>query len=83
MLILLSIILLTGVIIKAYFKVKRGNRKHVSTIFYFHIFVECVIIGNQTGLQLTTTYVIGRQTTIFISSNRMKDIFINEGFYSV
>ncbi|CAF2827857.1 unnamed protein product [Rotaria sp. Silwood2] len=34
------------------------------------------------GLQLTTTYVIGRQTTIFISSNRIKDILINEGFLS-
>jgi hypothetical protein len=35
------------------------------------------------GLQLTTTYVIGRETTVFISSNRIKDILINEGFLSV
>jgi hypothetical protein len=42
-----------------------------------------VIVGNQMGLQLTTTYVIGRQTTIFISANRIKDILINEGFVSV
>ncbi|CAF4638313.1 unnamed protein product, partial [Rotaria sp. Silwood2] len=42
----------------------------------------CVIVGDQMGLQLTTTYVIGRQTTIFISSNRIKDILINEGFLS-
>ncbi|CAF1093180.1 unnamed protein product [Rotaria sp. Silwood1] len=66
LLLFLSIILLIGVIIKAYLKVKR----------------ECVIVGNQMGLQLTTTYVIGRQTTIFISSNRIKDILINEGFLS-
>ncbi|CAF3230816.1 unnamed protein product [Rotaria sp. Silwood2] len=66
LLLFLSIILLIGVIIKAYLKVKR----------------ECVIVGDQMGLQLTTTYVIGRQTTIFISSNRIKDILINEGFLS-
>ena len=44
---------------------------------------ECVIIGNQMGLQLTTTYVIGRQTTTFIGANRIKDVLINEGFVSV
>ncbi|CAF1294304.1 unnamed protein product [Adineta steineri] len=66
LLLFLSIILLAGVLIKAYLKVKR----------------ECVIVGNQIGLQLTTTYVIGRQTTTFISSNRIKDILINEGFVS-
>lgn len=49
----------------------------------FLYLIECVIIGNQMGLQLTTTYVIGRQTTVFISSNRIKDILINEGFLSV
>ncbi|CAF0885690.1 unnamed protein product [Adineta ricciae] len=65
-LMLLSIVFLIGVLLKAYLKVKR----------------ECVIIGNQTGLQLTTTYVIGRQTTVYISSDRIQDVLINEGFLS-
>ncbi|UJR09688.1 hypothetical protein I4U23_013920 [Adineta vaga] len=66
LLLFLSIVLLIGVLLKAYLKVKR----------------ECIIVGNQMGLQLTTTYVIGRQTTVYISSNRIKDVLINEGFLS-
>ena len=45
--------------------------------------VESVIIGEKLGLQLTTTYAFGRQTNVFVSANRMKNIVINEGFQSV
>lgn len=84
MLIVLAIILLTGVIIKAYLKVKRGMKFELINInIEFFLSIECVIIGKQVGLQLTTTYVIGRQTTVFISSNRLQDILMNEGFFSV
>ncbi len=72
-------------LIKAYLKVKRGMILYWLIEYYLNVSykIECVIVGNQMGLQLTTTYVIGRQTTIFISSNRIKDILINEGFVSV
>ncbi|CAF0747052.1 unnamed protein product [Didymodactylos carnosus] len=64
LLVIFAALLMGGVVLKAYLRVRK----------------ECLTIGTQIGVQLTTTYLIGRQTTTFISYNRIKDIFINEGF---
>lgn len=45
--------------------------------------LESLLIHHTIGLQLTTSYALARTTTIFIHSDRIKDIFINEGFHSV
>lgn len=44
---------------------------------------ETLLIVGSLGVQLSSTYASGRESTTFIEMNKIKDIVINEAVYMV
>lgn len=57
-----------------------GMMLHIHFVKVDH---ESLLVIGHVGIQVSSSYASGRETTTFIEMNRIKDIVINEAIYMV
>lgn len=58
----------------------------LSMTLYIHLVKvdhESLLVIGSLGIQVSSSYASGRETTTFIEMNKIKDIVINEAIYMV
>ena len=70
----------TAVLTSAIFVTLVGMMVHIHFVKVDH---ESLLIIGSLGIQLSSSYASGRETTTFIEMSKIKDIVINEAIYMV